>query len=136
MLFFSKFSSSGRVWMEFGSKFFFFFWFSAYLIPFWLKIMPERGFLLFWFFFYLFRNFLSRVEYERNSGLKFFSLFLAQSHPSLYRNSIRIIIFNFFFNFLAIFFGNGSPARVGTEFVTKILFEIFFPGSSTNRIRD
>ena len=52
----------------------FFFSFSAYLLPFWLKIMLERGFLIFWFFFIIFRNFLFRVEYERNTGLNFFSL--------------------------------------------------------------
>ena len=34
----------------------FFFSFSAYLVPFWLKILPEWGFLIFWFFFYFFRN--------------------------------------------------------------------------------
>ena len=49
-----------------------FFSFSAYLISFWLKIMPEWGFLIFEFFYNRFRNFLPRVEYERNSGLNFF----------------------------------------------------------------
>ena len=50
--------------------------FSAYLIPFWLKIMSERGFLIFFLIFcYFFRNVVARVEYERNLGLKFFFLF-------------------------------------------------------------
>ena len=99
----------------------FFFSFSANHIPFWLKIMLERGFLIFWIFCYIFRNFLPRTEYERNLGLKFFSLFLGISHPGLYRNSVRIMFFSFL-NFLAVFFGNGNPARVGTEFETKIFF--------------
>ena len=94
---------------------------SAYLILFWLKIMPKRGFLIFLLFF--FQNFISRVDYERNSALKFFSLFLSLSHTSLYRNSVRMMFFNFL-NFLAVFFGNGSPARVGTELGTKIFFSL------------
>ena len=78
-----------------------FFSFSAYLLPFWLKITPERDFLIFCFlFFYFFRNFLSWAEYERNSGQTFFSLFPGQSHPVLpkYNTGKR------FFNFFAIFF--------------------------------
>ena len=58
----------------------FFFSFSAFLIPLWLKILPERGFLIFWILLPFFRNFFNRVEYEQNSGLKFFFLFLGQSH--------------------------------------------------------
>ena len=42
--------------------------FSSYLIPFWLKIMPERGFLIFVIFLQFFWNFFARVEYERNLG--------------------------------------------------------------------
>ena len=89
LLFFSEFSCPGRVWTEFGTKFFFslsqpislFPSFSTSLIPFWIEIIPERGFLIFSFFFYFFRNFLARVECERNSGLKFFFLFLGLSYP-------------------------------------------------------
>ena len=69
--------------------------------------MPERGFYFFEFFCYFFRNFLPRVDYERNSGLKFFSLFLGLSHPVLATNNDRkrffnfLIFFLFFWNFLA-----------------------------------
>ena len=94
---------------------FFFLSFSAYLIPFWLKIMPEIGFLIFWFFLYFFRNFLVRVEYERNLRLKFFSLFLGLYHPALAKNNAGNSFFNFF-KFFAIF------------------FRIFLPRSSMNRI--
>ena len=90
---------------------------SAYLIPLWLKIMPERGILIFLIFYYIFRNFLARVEYERNSGLKYFSLFFVVSHSALARNNAGKRFYNFS-KFLNIFFG------------------IFLPGSSMNGIRD
>ena len=114
--FFSEFSFRGRVWKEFGAKIFVL-PFSAYLIPFWLKIMPERGFLIFWIFMLFFPNFLARVQYQRNSGLKYFSPFPGLSHPVLARNIAWKRSFNFL-NFFAIFFG------------------IFLPGSSMNGIRD
>ena len=82
----------------------FFLSFSAYLIPFWLKKMQERGFLIFWFLFYFFQNFHARVEYEWNSGLNFFFLFLHLSHPILAKNNAGKSFFNFL-NFLSIFFG-------------------------------
>ena len=69
------------------------------------------------FFFYFFRNFLARVEYERNSGQNFFSLFFHQSHPVFAKNTAR----NRFFNFLIFI---------------SIFFAIFLPGSSKNGIRD
>ena len=52
-----------------------------------------------------FRNFHPRVEYERNSGLKFFSLCLGVSHPVLAKNNTGKLFFNFF----AIFFRNFLP---------------------------
>ena len=77
--------------------------------------MSESGFLFFYLFFseFLarfdykrnFRNFLSRVEYERNSGLKFFTLFLGLFQPVLDRNNAGINFFIFFLYFFAIFFG-------------------------------
>ena len=104
----------GQVWTEFGAKIFFSF--SAYLIPFWIKITPEMGFLIFEFFCYFFRNFLARVEYAQNSGLSFFSLFLGLSHPILAKKKAGMRFFNFL-NFFAIF------------------FTIFFPGPSVNGIQ-
>ena len=53
LLFFLEFSSPGRVGIEFGTNIFFFS-FSAYLIPFSLGIMPERGFFYFLNFFAIF----------------------------------------------------------------------------------
>ena len=79
--------------------------FSTNLIPFSLKILPERGFLIYWFFFYFFRNFLTRVVYERNSGLNFFSTFLGLSHPVLAKNNARKRFFSFF-EFFSFFFLN------------------------------
>ena len=95
----------------------FFLFFSGNLIPFWLKILPEWGFLIFWKFCYFFLNFLARVDYERNSGLKFFSRFLGLSYPVLAENNTEKKFFNFL-SFFAIFFG------------------IFFPWSKMNGIRD
>ena len=54
----SEFSSSGRVWMEFATKSFFFS-FSAYHIPIWLAIFSERGLLIFRIFLLLFSKFSS-----------------------------------------------------------------------------
>ena len=97
----------------------FFLSFSPYLFPFWLKIMPERGFffLIFEFFCYFFQNFLPRVVYEWNSGLNFFFLLFGLSHPVLAKNNAGKRFFNFL-NFFAIFLG------------------IFLPWSSMNGIRD
>ena len=108
----------------------FFFSFSAYLIPFWLKIMPEIGFVNFLiFFFYFFRNFLARVEYERNSGLNLFSLFLHLSHPILAKNNAGKEFFNFF-DFFIFFSEFSCPVRVWTEFGSKIFFFLSPPISS------
>ena len=85
----------------------FFLSFSAYLIPFWLKIMPRRG------FFNFFQNFLARVEYERNSGLKFFFLFLDLSNPVLAKNNDGKRFFHFLISFS--FFVMNFLARVEYE---------------------
>ena len=82
-LLFSEFSYPSWTWTEFETKIFLSF--SNYLIMSWLKIMPERGFLGFYYFF---RNFNARVEYERNSGLKFFSIFFEIFLPRSSMNGI------------------------------------------------
>ena len=74
------------------------------------------------FFFYFFRNFLARVEYERNSGVNFFFFF-------------------FFFTFSAylisfwqkIMLENGFSIF---NFLFSIFFRIFFPRLRMNGIRD
>ena len=89
-VFFLEFSPPGRVWEEFGSKIILSLSrpISSYLVPFLLKITTESCFLVFLNFFAIFfRNFLPRVEYERNWGLKLFSLFLGLSHPNLAKNN-------------------------------------------------
>ena len=50
----------------------FFFYFSAYLTPFWLKIMLERGFLIFWIFLLFFSEFSSPGRVRTEFGTKFF----------------------------------------------------------------
>ena len=69
------------------------------------------------FFLFFFWNFLSRIEYERNSGLKLFFLIFGLSHSVLAKNNAGMRFFNFR-NFFAIFFGT------------------FLLGSSMNGIRD
>ena len=64
-----------------------------------------------------FRNFLARVEYERNSELKFFFLFLGLFCSILAKNNTGRRFFNCL-NFFAIF------------------FVIFLRGLRTNGIRD
>ena len=62
-----------------------------------------KGFFNFMnFLSFFFRNFLARVEYERNSGINYFFLFLALSQPVLNRNNVGINLYNFF-NFYTIF---------------------------------
>ena len=106
-IFFSEFSCPGRVWTEFWSKIFFF-TFSAYLIPFWLKLMTGSGFIIFWIFLLFFRNFLSRVEYKRNSRVKFCFHFFGLSPPVLAKNNARKKVYNFL-NFFTICFGIFLP---------------------------
>ena len=101
--------------MEFGTKFFFsLFW--SISSSYWLKIILERGFLIFLnFFFYFFQNFLARVECEWNSGLNFF--------------------FFSFSAYLILFWLKIRPERVFLIF-WLFFFGIFLPRSRMNRIRD
>ena len=122
MLFVSEFSCPVRVWTEFGTKYFFSF--SDYLIPFWLKIMPERGFLIFWIFLLFFSEFSSRVEYERNSGLKFFFLFLGLSNLVLAKNNAWKRFFNFLNFFAFFFFQNFLPL---VEYERNLGLKFFSP---------
>ena len=117
------------------------------------------------FFDIFFLNFLTRVEYERNSGLKIFSHFLGLYHPVLAINNAPMRFFNFL-NFLAIFLRNFLPwaeyeRNSGVKFFSlfldlyhpvlainnagirsfyflnffAIFFGIFFHGPSMNGIR-
>ena len=76
--------------------------------------MPERVFLIFWFFLNFFLNFLARIEHERNSGLVFFFSFSAYLIPFW----LKIMLGRGFLIFFASFFG------------------ILLPGSIMNGIRD
>ena len=88
--------------------------------------MPESGFLIFLIFFAIFfRNFLLPVEYERNSGPKFFSLLFGLSHPILANNNAGKRFFNFlnlfwyfFLNFLAMV---GYDRNSGLKFFSLFL---------------
>ena len=101
---------------EFGTKIFFSrFW--PISSRFGKKIMSGIGFLIFWIFLLFFSEFSCRVEYKRNSGLKFSSPFLFLPHQVLATDNAGKRLYNFL-NFLTIFFG------------------IFLPGSTLNGIRD
>ena len=78
------------------------------------------------FFAYFFWNFFSGVEYERNSGLKFFSPFLGLSHPVLAKNNARKRFFKFF-EFFCYFFRN-FPA--GVQYKRNSGQNIFLPFSA------
>ena len=76
------------------------------------------------FFFYFFRNFHARVEYEQNLGLKYFSLLFGLSYPILAKNNAEKRFFNFWIFYL--FFSEfPCPSRVWTEFGTNIFFLTF-----------
>ena len=118
LLFFSEFSSPGRVWTEFGTNFFFSLFLGLSLLGLTQTVLDRNNTgINFFNLLNLFWNFLARVEHEQNSGLKFFSLFLGLSHPVLAKNINGKSFFNFL-NFLSIFLG------------------IFLPGSSMNGIGD
>ena len=162
LLFLSELCCPGRVWTEFGTKIFFFS-FSAYLIPFCIKIMPEIGFLIFLIFLLFFSQFSSLAEFEWNSGLNFVFLFYGLSHPVLAKNNAGKRFFNFFAIFFEIFLpGFQYERNSGLKFFSPylglphfilawniawkrffnflnffaIFFGIFFPVSSMNGIRD
>ena len=160
LLFFLKFSCPGRVWTELGTKIFFFS-FSVYLIPFWLKIMLGRGFLVFW----IFLRFFSEFSCPRRLWTEFDTKILfSPSRLMSYRLAKNIAemrfyifwIFLLFFsefscpgrvmelepNFFFLFFGlshlvlakNNAGKRLFNFFT--IFFGIFFPGSRMDGIRD
>ena len=86
LLYFSEFSCPFRVRTEFGTKIFFSLSCQSHPI-------------------FFFCNYLGRVGYEQNSGLKFFFHFLGLSHPVLAKYNAGKRFFNFW-NFFAIFFRN------------------------------
>ena len=78
--------------------------FSAYLVPFGLKIMPGRGFIIFWIFLLFFSEFSrpGRVCTEFWSKI-LFSLFRLVSSVFT-KNNVGNRFYNFL-NFITIFFG-------------------------------
>ena len=86
--------------------------------------MPGRGFIIFWIFLLFFRNILARVEYERNSGVKFCFHFSGLSPPVLAKNNARKRFYNFS-NFFTIFFRN-FLARVEYERNSGVKFCFHF----------
>ena len=139
---------------------FFFFSFLASLSLFWIEIMLDRGFLIFWFFLLFFSEYSCPGWVWTEFGTK---IFLSLSQPILARNNTRKRFFNFFcyfsrnflawvdcernsgLNFFSPFLGLSHPVlvrnNVGKMFFNflnyfAIFFAIFFPGPSMNGIRD
>ena len=101
-------------WVRRNSKQNFFFFFSAYLNPVWMEIMPEWCFLIFWIFLLFFLEFSSSGRVGTKLwGRHLFSLFLGLPQLGLDRNNDGMMFFNFL-NFFAVFFWN-FLARVGKE---------------------
>ena len=127
--FFSEFSFRGQVWTEFGTKSFFL-PFSAYLIPFWLKIMPERGFLKFLNFFAIFFEIFlpgsSSSEIRAWNIFLPFTAYLIQFWLEILPERGLLI----FWIFLLLFLEFSCRGRVWTEFGIKIFFSLSRPISS------
>ena len=102
-----------------------FFSFSANPIPFWLKILLKKGFLIFGIFLLFFSEFSCpnrvRTEYETRI---FFSLSRSISSRFGKKNNAGKSFFLIFWNYLLFFSKFSSPVRVWTEFGTKI-FSLF-----------
>ena len=110
--------------MDFGTKIFFLFFGLSY--PILAKKNAGKWFFNFlFFFFYLFRNFLARVEYKRNSGVNFFFFsFSAYLIPFWLKimSETGFLIFSIFLLFFSKFSCSG---QVWTEFRSKIFFFTF-----------
>ena len=100
-------------------EFNFFFSFSAYLIPFWLKIMPERVFLIFLPFFLEFSS-SGWIGIEFGTKIYFLS-FSAYLIPFW----LKIMPERVFLIFLLLFSEFSRPGRVWTEFRSKFFFFLF-----------
>ena len=118
---FSQFSSPGRVWTEIRTKKFFYFFRPI------SSVLAKNNARKRFFFSFFFWNFLARIEYEGNSGLKFFSLFLGLSHPPFWLKIMLERGFLFFWISLLFFLQFSSPGRVWMEFGTKFFFSLFRP---------
>ena len=111
-----------RVDYEWNSGLNFFLPFSAYVIPFWLKIMLECGFLIFWIFLLFFSEFSCPGWVWTEFGLKIFFLSFSAYLIPVFKeiaSEWRFLIFSIFLLFFSEF---SCPGRVWTEFGTKFFF--------------
>ena len=105
--------------------FYFFIFFSGRSHPVLAKNIAGKRFYYFLNFFTIFfRNFLSQVEYERNSELKFCFHFFGLSHPVFAKSNAGKRFYNFL-NFFTIFFQN-FLARVEYERNSELKFCFLF----------
>ena len=111
--------------MEFRTKFFFFLFLGLYHPVSAKNTTGKRFFHFLNFFAIFFRNFLSRVEYERNSGLKYFLTFSAYLIPFWIKIMTERGFLVFWISLLFFFLKFSCPGRVWTEFGTKFFFFSF-----------
>ena len=109
-----------------SGQFFFFLSFLAFLIPFWLKIIPERGFLIFWIFFGIFLNGSRTNEIRDKIFFLSFSTYLIPFWLKIMPERGFLI----FWIFLLFFLEFSCTGWVRTEFGTKIFFTLSWPISS------
>ena len=106
---------------------FIFYFFSGRSRPVLAKNIAGKRFHYCLNFFTIFsRNFLSRVEYKRNAGVKFCFPIFGLSHPILAKNNAGKRFYNLL-NFLLFFSQFSCPGRISTAFGTNILFSLFRP---------
>ena len=126
-----EFSCPGRLGMEFRTKFLFFvFPFSAYLIPFWIKIMSEWSLLIFWIFLLFSLEFSSSGWLGTEFGTKYFFFSFSAYLNRFWIEKMLECCFFIFWIFLVFFLELSRPGRVGPEFVTKTVFSHSRPISS------
>ena len=121
MNFFAIFFHNFLAWFEHERNSFSF---SAYLIPFWQKIMLERGFLVFWIFLLFFSEFSCPGRAWTEFGTNFFLPFLSLYHPVLAKKMLERG-FLVFWIFPLLFSEFSCAGQVWTEFGTKIFFLSF-----------
>ena len=99
--------------------------FLAYLIPFWQKIMLERGFLIFWIFLPFFLEFSCQGQVWTEFGTKFFFFsFSAYLIPIWIKIMLEWFFFLVFWIFLLFLSEFSCPSRVWTEFGSKIFYPL------------
>ena len=95
----------------------------------WLKMKPQRYFLIFWIFLPLLKNFLSRLGQEWN-GMIIFIFSHSQYFPTYLAWNEPIMVFFNFLNYFAIFLEFSITRWVGTKRNDNFYFLYFLDFSN------